>query len=228
MKKITLKLAVTFVLLFLTLFNQSCSNDDSPSPERDALKVNESNIVNLTAKPNGFTTFTVKRYVFLRTSGAPSPIGPLGHVGVAFEVRTFDGTDLIGIQYYLGSVENTKGSPPIVPSGGNNGGWWSTATTGAQLLNIMRGRGYDKYKFQQSPSFVNYQTISLGYDKLINFPNRGYNLSGNNCMNSTYDVLVNLGSTVNVSYPNVPSNYFPTNWFNSLTVTNGWSSSIIL
>lgn len=222
MKKIRLKFTMALILLLSIAFStQSCSNDDSTNLNSTEIQVKRNEA---TSKATGFYSYTVKRYVFLRTSGAPSPIGPLGHVGVAFEVRTFDGTDLIAIQYYVGSVENTQASPIVFP-GGNNGGWWSTTTSGAQLFSIMRNRGYDKYKFQQAPSFVNNQTITLGYNKLINFPNRGYNLSGNNCMNATYDVLVNLGSTVNVSWPSVPSNYFPTNWYNSLSVPNGWSNS---
>lgn len=229
MKKITLK----FVMLFImALFLGSCSNDDlieetsgTGSTERISADVN-TNAVIAQAGPNLPDTYSVKKYVFLRTSGAPTPLGPLGHVGAGFELRArINGVNYVS--FYFGSVENSDGTAFILP-GQYNAGWWLQYSTQADMLSTMKARGYDKYKFQQIFYNTEITRVNAGKAILFNFPKRGYSLPANNCMNAAFDLLQNFSFPGEVNVPSVPINYFPTNWYNSLSVNGGWSGSVNL
>jgi hypothetical protein len=160
-------------------------------------------------------TYQAKAYIFLRT---PGPFG-FGHVGWGYEVRTYTNGRLTNTTYYYGAVEN-PGGQAYVPPGGNNGGWWATASTGQTMYNAMKNRGYQSYKFVANFYSVTSTNINNAYNYAINMPNRGYNVTGNNCMNASYDVLTAIRAP-NVAWPS--TNWTPTGWYNN--TSTGWSSS---
>jgi hypothetical protein len=206
MKKITLN----FVMLLLALvgFMSSCSQNEEVTPQQTAGGRNEPN-----------NTYTVKRYIFQRPNGANG----LGHVGVGFEVRAFNGPRLLSTTYYYGGVENFSASL-IVPRNGNNGGWWRTTSSSATMLNTMKNAPYNyvNYKFTVDFASASPQSVDNGIAKIKDFPARGYFLAGNNCMNATYDVLTSMNLTgASVAWPS--TNYFPNGWYNG--TTTGWSTS---
>lgn len=223
MKKMK-KLVIQFLMLVvigLSFTTVSCSNDDEVL-QSEISTSNTDESLNRTFGPNLPDTYMIKKYVFNRSTA----VNGLGHVGVAFELRA----RISGVNYtsfYCGAIENEKGSP-IVFSGGNNGGWWSQLSTQPQMLTAFRNRGYNRYKFGQSFVSITLARSNQGKAILAGFPNRGYNLSGNNCMNAAYDVLSNFSFAGDAGNPSVPGQYFPNNWYNALTVNNGWSNSVNL
>lgn len=214
MKKITMN----FVMLLLALvgFMSSCSQNEEVTPQTAGGRNENGGL-----KTTSAITYQVKRYIFQRPSGANG----LGHVGVGFEVRTFNGgTTPTNITYYYGAVENSSAAF-TVPRNGYNAGWWTTTSSGASMLGIMRNSyGYTNYKYT---GFVPLTATGRtnGINKIMDFPARGYALATNNCMNATYDVLIALNvSGATVAWPS--TNYFPNGWYNN--TTNGWSASTAL
>ena len=221
MKKITNQIAIVLFSVFLMM---SCAapeienNQDktSDAPLKSTLSA-RSQIIEQPAPVT--TTYTVKQYIFQR----PNAAFGAGHVGVGFEVRTYTNGAQSNITYYYGAVENSGGSGIVLP-GGNNGGWSGYTGTGANMLSIMKNTyGYVNYKFKAAFTNLSLNQRNNAYAKLANFPNRGYILATNNCMNAAWDVLWELGTT-NVAW--VENNYLPNSWYNRCT--NGWSGSYAL
>ena len=146
----------------------------------------------------------------------------MGHAGLGFEVRKYNGSTLIEVKYYFGAIEGYNNQSYIKP-GNYNGGWWSTSTTGQGMYNIMKSSsyGYTGVKYRTAFFDVTATQVSNAISVIQNFPNRGYNLSGNNCMNASYDFLRAL-NTPNLQWPS--TNWFPKDWYNKHTT--GWSASI--
>lgn len=233
MKKFALKVLISLSVIAFSLATISCSNESI-----DNSKTNAANSAPLTLEDavkqqdpasRAANTWFIKKYIFNRTNGA----GGLGHVGVAFELRaTINGTTYTS--FYQGGVEGTNGWFGIpnayTPIGGNNGGWWNQVTTQAQMINEFRARRYNRYKFGvvfiMSSQYESDNTKNI----LARFPNRGYAVPSNNCMNASYDVI-NSFSGFNGS-PSVPTQYLPNRWYDSLPVgssvagSGGWSNSV--
>ena len=219
MKKITSQIAIILFSVFLIL---SCStpeieqNQSSQVINQTALSAKSQNL-NQSAPVT--ISYTVKQYIFQR----PAAAFGLGHVGVGFEVRTYTNGVQSNITYYYGGVENAGGQAIVLP-GGNNGGWSGYTATGAAMFSIMKNTyGYVNYKFKTSFTALSAAQRNNGYAKLANFPNRGYVLATNNCMNACWDVLWEIG-TQNVAW--VENNYFPNDWYNRCTAN--WSGSVAL
>jgi hypothetical protein len=227
MKKITFKLLMLFIIA-LSFTVVSCSNDEDFSNQSQSVTKSDettiSNSANKAIGPNLPDLYEVKKYVFVRTSGANG----LGHVGVAFELRA----RITGVNYtsfYCGAIEGTNGwfgiPNPFTPAGGNNGGWTQQVSTQPQMFNLFTTRGYNGYKFSQNFLTVTLARSNAGKAILNGFPTRGYNVSGNNCMNAVYDLLSNFSFPGDAGNPAVPNSYAPNNWYSSLTVNGGWSNS---
>ena len=216
MKNLFTKLSVC-LLMASSLFLTSCStNSDeilTASEKNNTLEVSSGKLA---------TTYTIKRYVFNRESA----VGGLGHVGVGFEVRTTNPTSVI---YYYGGVENSKGSP-AVGLGGANGGWWGTTASGSIMFSVMKNTyGYSRYKFEKAFMNISTTRVTNSINEIKYFPNRGYLLLGNNCMNASYDVL-NQGGGLILPNPTIATSlaYIPNNWYNLFVSFNGWSGSVNL
>ena len=207
----------------LSFTSISCSNDDSvQSATVSTSKEAPSSLKGI--GPNLPDLYQVKKYVFVRTNGANG----LGHVGVAFELRA----RITGVNYtsfYEGGIEGTNGwfgiPNAFTPAGGNNGAWNLQKSTQAQMLADFSSRGYNGYKFSQNFLIVTIARSNAGKAILAGFPGRGYNVSGNNCMNGVSDLLTNFSFPGDAGNPTVPSQYFPNNWYNALSVNSGWSTS---
>ena len=164
--------------------------------------------------------YFVREFIFSREGGANG----LGHVGVAFRYIVHrNGMQTHNI-YYWGGVENPNGHFFIWP-GQNNGGFvfqgsWHT------MMADMKSKGYTRYKIRNANRKLAYQQVINGYNKLINFPDRGYKAigqqgtQGNNCADACEDVLWEL-KTPNVANMAFPYNWAPNNWFNN--TNNGWN-----
>lgn len=207
------------ILLSSTLFLFNCSKENETTPEQvivqEAAAVKPIDGSGSNSKVE--TTWTIKRYIFNRSNGAQGA----GHVGVGLEIRSANPT---AVYFYGGAVENEKGSFSV-PRGGNNSGWAYSFTSNAALLSYMKNtRKYDRYKFEGSFKNISYAKVTDSYNKLVDLPNRGYNLLGNNCMNATYDVLIQAGG-VYVANPSTYANYLPNGWYNDFSGSNGWSNS---
>ncbi len=223
MKKITNKIALVLFLVFLTFSCSTPEIEQNQIQEQTAQVLAESTLSsraqNVSQPAPVTTTYTVKQYIFQR----PAAAFGAGHVGVGFEVRTYTNGAQSNITYYYGAVENGAGSPIVLP-GGNNGGWSGYTATGANMFSIMKNTyGYVNYKFKAAFTNLSATQRNNAYAKLANFPNRGYVLATNNCMNACWDVLWELG-TSNVAW--VENNYLPNSWYNKCT--NGWSGSYTL
>lgn len=132
----------------------------------------------------------VKIYLFLRL---PGPFG-LGHTGVGYEVREMSGSAVIRAYSFYGGVENPGGSAVVV-AGLNNGGWSGFGANGnVEMLGAMRAKGYTNYKFEAAFRPVDPWRLDQAWRSLSRFPQRGYSVQGNNCMNASYEVLVQLGA----------------------------------
>ena len=223
MKKIT----TLFLMLFSAAFFfalTGCSNDEDTIDSSVSSQTTSNNLTSKSIGPNLPDLYEVKKYVFVRSNGANG----LGHVGVAFELRA----RITGVTYtsfYNGAIEGTNGwfgiPNAFTPVGGNNGGWNNQRTTQAQMFAEFRSRGYNAYKFSQNFLIVTLARSNDGKAILNGFPGRGYNVSGNNCMNAVYDLLSNFSFPGDSGNPSVPNSYLPNNWYNSLTVNGGWSNS---
>jgi hypothetical protein len=223
MKKFSHKIALLLLSIFLTF---SCSTPEIENIQNQNTQLkSETKLNSRSQSVNQIApvtiTYTVKQYIFQRPDGASG----LGHVGVGYEVRTFSSGVQVSVTYYYGSVENSGGAMVVIPFYQNNGGWMSTCATGATMLNTMKSAayGYKNYKYRTSFSALSSTQRANAYSKISFFPNRGYSLAGNNCMNAAWDVLWELG-TPNVAW--VQTNYFPNGWYNNCTV--GWSASTAL
>ena len=217
MKNLTFKFSTFFLFAFLFLF--SCSTPDAEQNSLDNTTIKETSL-NETSSENetsrAATTYTVKQYIFQR----PNAAFGAGHVGVGYEVRSYANGVQTDIKYHFGAVENGQGSANV-PAGGYNGGWWSTASTGAAMFSIMRNSyGYVNVKFRIAYSSLSDSRRINAYNRISQFPSRGYLLATNNCMNASWDVLSEL-ATPNVAW--VENNYAPNSWY--YRTTNGWSSS---
>ena len=212
----TLKIVL---LLVSSVFFTNCSNE---SVEEALPVTNEANLESNLASRPATTTYTIKRYVFNRMNGANG----LGHVAVGVEIRTANPT---GVFYYFGGVENTQGAPSV-PVGGNNGGWYQIAATGANMFAVMKSSkyGYNRYKFEKAFTTVNYQQVNNTINKIKDFPTRGYFLAGNNCLNATYETLMQAGGGVFIAWPPSisPLNYSPNGWYFGMPAA--WSGSVNL
>lgn len=227
MKKITFKLLMLFIIA-LSFTAVSCTNDEDTIDQSQLVnKTNDIEISKAAAKgigPNLPDLYQVKKYVFVRTNGANG----LGHVGVAFELRA----RITGVNYtsfYCGAIEGTNGWFDIpnafTPPGSNNGGWNEQVSTQSQMFALFTARRYNAYKFSQNFLVVTLARSNAGKTILAGFPGRGYNVSGNNCMNAVYDLLTNFSFPNDAGNPTVPSSYAPNNWYSTLTVNGGWSNS---
>jgi hypothetical protein len=225
MKKFTLKMIMVLSVITFSLTNTSCTNEsvDNSTQTTNSKLTLEQALQQQNPNSRVANVYTIKKYIFNRSSGANG----LGHVGVAFELKaTINGVNYTS--FYEGGVEGTNGwfgiPNAFTSPGSNNGGWWNQVSTQPQMLNEFRARGYNRYKF--GAAFISTtQAISDNSKAILAaFPNRGYNVAGNNCMNASYDVIASFsGSNGN---PSVPTQYFPNNWYNALSVSGGWSNSI--
>lgn len=174
-------------------------------------------------------------YLFLRT---PGPFN-LGHTGVGFILKYtwYDpATQVTTVRYtpYCGGVENPKGTPVIAP-GLPNGGWFNSGGGGNNnteadavefLKSSMKQKGYTKYKHELSggstllPSDTDQGNAARNI--IAKFPNRGYNVVGNNCMDASYEVLQALGVSGMAS---PKTDWRPTQQFNSTGRRGGWSDA---
>lgn len=212
MKNLSLKVLAVLSVFILSLSISSCSIDEEPV--LTANTVDELPVENA-ARLIDAQTYSIKRYVFSRSSGA----GGLGHVGVGVEIRTTNPTT---VRYYNGAVENERASFAILP-GGNNGGWYRINTDYNSMLLNFTSRRYNYVKFTKSFQTVSKTRALNTVNEVMKIPNRGYLLAGNNCMNATYDVL-NQGGGLFIPAPTASAVlYAPNVWFNSLTTTIGWS-----
>lgn len=81
-------------------------------------------------------------FAFLRTDGAPIPLGDAGHIGWGFQVPA---TDTHPASYYAGATENVRGLPFVAPGGDTS--WWGEAfDTPEAMFDAFRTRRYDSYK----------------------------------------------------------------------------------
>jgi hypothetical protein len=202
---------ITFSIVLLLIFG--CSTDEMQTENSESATSNGS-----TERLLDAGSYTIKRYVFSRSSGANG----LGHVGVGVEIRTSNPTT---VRYYAGAVENSSASL-FVPIGGNNGGWATVKTSFAGMYNEFTARGYNYYKFTKSFTNVTKQRALNTVNEINYLPGRGYLLAGNNCMNATYDVL-NQGGGLFIPAPSASAAlYAPNVWFNSLLTSIGWSNQV--
>ncbi|GGN92533.1 hypothetical protein GCM10010112_79820 [Actinoplanes lobatus] len=151
-------------------------------------------------------------YVFVRTAGANG----LGHVGWGYRL-TCDGG------YAFGSVENPTGKAHI--DKGVDNGFWRGSGTESEMLAAMRSRGYNAYKaitgsratFDTGPADV-IAAASAG---------RGYDVIGNNCADTVWDVLHAYGVP---DLPYLQLHPAPNNWYATLGHTSNvdWAASISL
>jgi hypothetical protein len=213
----TLKIAL---LITSSIFFTNCSQD---SVQEVTTTSEKETFVDFQANAKATTAYTLKRYVFNRANGANG----LGHLAVGVEIRT---TNPAGVFYYYGGVENTQGSPGV-PAGGNNGGWYQINSTGANMFAVMKSSkyGYNRYRFERAFKTVSLDQVNNTINKIKGFPTRGYFLSGNNCMDATYQVLMQGGGGVFVAFPPVanPISFAPNGWYFGLPNTN-WSDSVNL
>jgi hypothetical protein len=118
----------------------------------------------------------------------------LGHVGVGFQNE--DGT------WTIGGIENTGGSPVVIPGADNrvgiasavgslynNGGWTETKKTLTDVEVIFHSLSYDGFKIIQ----VSDSKSNLADAEINKFPTRGYDVVTNNCLSATIDVLTAYG-----------------------------------
>ncbi len=218
MKKFTNNVAIVLFSVFLMM---SCSAPEVEQTQEQTVTEStlSSSAINTNLPAPVTITYKVKQYIFQR----PAAAFGLGHVGVGFEVRTYTNGVQSNITYYYGGVENAGGSAIVLP-GGNNGGWSGYTSTGASMFSIMKNTyGYKNYKYKTAFTALSATQRNNGYAKLANFPNRGYVLATNNCMNACWDVLWEIG-TQNVAW--VENNYFPNDWYNRSTLN--WSGSVAL
>ncbi len=148
-------------------------------------------------------------YVFVRPGGANG----LGHVGWGYR------TACAG-SYSFGSVENPNGKAHI--DRGADNGFWRQDGTLSQMLSAMKSRGYQAYKtvatsrasFDPAPA-NNVAAASAG---------RGYDVIGNNCADTVWDVLHAYGV---LDLPYLQLHPAPNNWYASLgsTANITWSGS---
>lgn len=217
MRNLTFKFLTFFLFAFLFLF--SCSTPDTEQNSLDNTVIKETSLNEISSEnetSKATITYTVKQYIFQR----PNAAFGAGHVGVGYELRTFSNNVQTNIKYYFGGVENGQGSPNV-PAGGFNGGWWSITSSGSSMFSIMKNSyGYKNVKFRIANSSLSNQRRINAYNRISQFPSRGYLLATNNCMNASWDVLSEL-ATPNVAW--VENNYKPNNWYNMTTW--GWSSS---
>lgn len=128
--------------------------------------------------------------IAVRTTSVDS----LGHVGVGFQ--NDDGT------WTIGGIENTGGSPVVIPGADNsvgiapmvgslydNGGWVETGKTLLEVEVIFHSLNYDGFKIIQ----VSDPKPGLAEAKINDFPTRGYDVVNNNCLSATIDVLTEYG-----------------------------------
>ncbi len=218
MKNSLKKLSLLLLTSGFALFYSCTTNNDEITEKVEASELTPP--VESTLNARAETTWTIKRYIFNRSNGANGA----GHVGVGLEIRSANPS---AVYFYGGGVENERGSFSI-PRGGNNSGWSSSFTSNAGLLAYMKNsKNYNRYKFEGSFKTISYAKVLDSYNKLVDLPKRGYNLLGNNCMNATYDVLIQAGG-VYVANPSTYANYLPNGWYNDFSGNNGWSNSINL
>lgn len=221
MKKIGLKLVI--FLLVISGLVSSCSTEELVQDvENTSIKktIDENSLNADNGAFSRVTTYKVKQYVFLR----PEAVFGAGHVGVGYEIRTyFDGVQN-SVEYIYGGVENSRGAAVVIP-GQNNGGWSRASSTGASMLNYMKDNyGYSKYKFKTALIALSSSQKTNALNRVIAFPYRGYIVANNNCMNASYDVLIDLG-TSGVTWPSSWDRWAPGSWYGDLTIKKGWSGS---
>ncbi|MBD2769841.1 hypothetical protein IC235_18280 [Hymenobacter sp. BT664] len=206
MKNFSLK-SVLSLFTFIAVLS-GCSKKDVAPQQPEAAVTTQDAVV---------TSYMVKGYLFVRL---PGPFN-LGHTGVGYEVREMSGTKVSRTYTYCGGVEGYA-SLPVIPRGVNNGGWNQFGyTNNATMLRTMRAPyGYTAYKFERAFRTVTLAQIHRAEGIINGFAARGYNVSGNNCMNASYEVLQALGAP-GMAWP--LTNWAPKDQY-SRTV-NGWSGS---
>lgn len=227
----SMKNTLYLVLIALLLFFSNCKNEfkeldeQAASVKKDAEMLKTvKNTQEINKDADFFVdnskayTYKAKSYIFIRL---PGPFG-LGHAGVGFEYRKYSGSTLVEVRYYYGAIEGYNNQSYIKP-GNYNGGWWAYASTGQNMYSVMKSYtyGYTGVKYTTSFFDVTSTQVNNAINVIKNFPYRGYNVSGNNCMNASYDVLRALG-TPNLQWPS--TNWFPKDWYNNHK--KGWSASI--
>jgi hypothetical protein len=170
-------------------------------------------------------TVAVRLFIFQRMNGANNA----GHVGMAIEASIVENNVVKSLTYHLGGVENWKPFGPniYIAPGEDNDGWYQTTNNFNSMIRIMKENkkkgydyNYDHYKF--TTSHIVFNDISLlkgAISKMQNFKNRGYFVSGNNCMDACHEVLTMF--TGDVPWPS--TNYRPNGWYDSFDGI--WSSS---
>jgi hypothetical protein len=139
-----------------------------------------------------------KVYVFGRDGFCYPPlINPLSptHVGFGFQVAPH--------LYLFGSVENGGGCARV-PAGQDNGFWMATGSSGEMLATFRNPSNsglhgtiypgkvppYDHYK----ASTVKQPKVGDAVKAAENLYNIGYNVTGNNCLNAVYNILLTYGA----------------------------------
>lgn len=210
------------LLLTSTILLVNCSTESTT--EEKLIKESVSNEIKAPGNPNETegarteTTWKIKRYVFCRTNGAAGA----GHVGVGFELRS---TNPTAVYYYAGAVEMWQ-TAYSVPRGANNDGWRKQFTTANDMFAWVKKHpyNYNRYVYEASFKDISYTEVTNTYNKLLDFPNRGYTLNGNNCMNAAYEVLTTANS-VYVPNPAIAPLWLPNGWYNAIASRTSWSNS---
>jgi tetratricopeptide (TPR) repeat protein len=135
-------------------------------------------------QPNGMAIIAVRT----------TAVGELGHVGVGFQ--NDNGT------WTIGAIENSGGSPVVLPFF-DNGGWVESYRALLEVAVKFHSLGYDGIKLIQLSGY----DASLANSTINGFPTRGYNIINNNCLSATIDVLnaygvKNLPSQIEHAAPN--------------------------
>lgn len=141
-------------------------------------------------------------FVFLRKDGAPLWLGNGGHVGWAFELET--------AEFYCGSTENLSGGFSV-KKGEDNGWWGAVCRTEAEVVEAMKIRNYDGFKF----STVREANPSAAKEVADDSRDRGYTGLGNNCLDHVWDILNAYGVA---DLPWTKTHPSPNDWF---SVFNG-------
>lgn len=141
-------------------------------------------------------------FVFVRRNAA---VLHAGHVGWGFQ--------LANGQFFCGATENPRGYPLIL-MGGDNGWWGSQNPSEDDMLNEMRKRAFNQYKFQDMTN----ANPDVAYKAALLTKTWGYAAVGNNCLDHTYAVLYAYG------VKNLPLKQLhpaPNDWFDDWNTASG-------
>jgi hypothetical protein len=145
----------------------------------------------------------------------------LGHVSCGFS----DGAG----GYMFGSVENLAGSPSV-KSGGNNSGWYASGSK-SDMTNAFTNNGTQCGAVQVPPydalkcAPVANPQVDAAKNVMQNFPSRGYDVIGNNCLDACVQTYEQYAPDGDILDPfNYPIQPIPDIFFNSLP-SSSWTCS---